>query len=305
MKTSKITRNDLERSVIAVPPLCRDAGLRVDAAENKRLISHIESGGVSSLLYGGNANFYNIALAEYEETLDILEDAAGADTWIIPSVGPFFGNSMDQASILAKRKFPTAMLLPTLAVSTPKGVETAVLKFVEKSGIPAVLYIKDDGYVNLQVVVNLVNAGVISWIKYAVVRQDPSTDPLLRSIVDNVDPSIVVGGIGEQPTLAHWHGFGLKTFTSGCVCVAPRRSQELLHALHRGDFVTAESIRSGFERLENLRNSHGPIPVLHAAVSHAGVAQTGPMLPLLSELNDSLHSEIESAAKSTLEWNAS
>jgi dihydrodipicolinate synthase/N-acetylneuraminate lyase len=260
---------------------------------------------VSSLLYGGNANFYNIALAEYEETLDILEDAAGADTWIIPSVGPFFGNAMDQASILAKRKFPTAMLLPTLAVSTPKGVETAVLKFVEKAGIPAVLYIKDDGYVNLQVVINLVNAGVISWIKYAVVRQDPSTDPLLRSIVDNVDPSIVVGGIGEQPTLAHWHGFGLKTFTSGCVCVAPRRSQELLHALHRGDFVTAESIRSGFERLENLRNSHGPIPVLHAAVSHAGVAQTGPMLPLLSELNDSLHSEIESAAKSTLEWNAS
>ena len=305
MKTSKITRNDLERSVIAVPPLCRDAGLRVDAVENKRLISHIESGGVSSLLYGGNANFYNIALSEYEETLDILEESAGANTWIIPSVGPFFGNAMDQASILAKRKFPTAMLLPTLAVSTPKGVETAILKFVEKAGIPAVLYIKDDGYVNLQVVVNLVNAGVISWIKYAVVRQDPSTDPLLRSIVDNVDPSIVVGGIGEQPTLAHWHGFGLKTFTSGCVCVAPRRSQELLHALHRGDFVTAESIRSGFERLENLRNSHGPIPVLHAAVSHAGVAQTGPMLPLLSELNDSLHSEIESAAKSTLEWNAS
>jgi hypothetical protein len=57
--------------------------------------------------------------------------------------------------------------------------------------------------------------------------------------------------------------------------------------------------------LENLRNSHGPIPVLHAAVSHATVAQTGPMLPLLSELNDSLHSEIEAAAKSTLQWNAS
>lgn len=305
MKTSKITRHDLERSVIAVPPLCRDAALKVDASENQRLIRHIESGGVSSLLYGGNANFYNISLAEYEATLDILEDAAGADTWVIPSVGPFFGTAMDQASILAKRSFPTAMLLPTLAVSTPKGVETAVMKFVEKAGIPAVLYIKDDGYVNLQVVVNLVKAGVISWIKYAVVRQDPFTDPLLKSIVDSVDPSIVVGGIGEQPTLAHWHGFGLKTFTSGCVCVAPRRSQQLLHALHSGDFATAESIRAGFERLENLRNSHGPIPVLHAAVSHAAVAQTGPMLPLLGELNDSLHPEIEAAAKSTLQWNAS
>jgi dihydrodipicolinate synthase/N-acetylneuraminate lyase len=212
---------------------------------------------------------------------------------------------MDQAAILAKRKFPTAMLLPTLAVSTPKGVESAVLKFVERAGIPAVLYIKDDGYVNLQVVVNLVKAGVISWIKYAVVRKDPSVDPLLRSIVDNVDPSIVVGGIGEQPTLAHWHGFGLRTFTSGCVCVAPRRSQELLGALHRGDFTAAESIRLRFEELENLRNAHGPIPVLHAAVAHAGVAQTGPMLPLLSELSDSLHAEIKAAATNTLHWNAS
>ena len=305
MKTSKVTQHDLQRSVIAVPPLCRDAQLKVDSTENKRLIRHIEAGGVSSLLYGGNANFYNISLTEYNETLDVLEDAAGADTWVIPSVGPFFGNAMDQASILAKRKFPTAMLLPTMAVSSPKGVETAILRFVEKAGIPAVLYIKDEGYVNLQVVVNLVKAGVISWIKYAVVRQDPSVDPLLRSIVDNVDSSIVVGGIGEQPTLAHWHGFGLKTFTSGCVCVAPRRSQEMLHALHRGDFTTAEPIRSGFETLENLRNSHGPIPVLHAAVAHAGVAETGAMLPLLSELDDSLHSEIKAAAKTTLQWNAS
>lgn len=305
MKTSKITKHDLERSVISVPPLCRNADLKVDAAQNKLLIKHIESGGVSSLLYGGNANFYNISLAEYDETLDVLEAAAGADTWVIPSVGPFFGTAMDQAAILSKRKFPTAMLLPTLAVSTPKGVESAVLKFVERAGIPAVLYIKDDGYVNLQVVVNLVKAGVISWIKYAVVRKDPSVDPLLRSIVDNVDPSIVVGGIGEQPTLAHWHGFGLRTFTSGCVCVAPRRSQELLGALHRGDFTAAESIRLRFEELENLRNAHGPIPVLHAAVAHAGVAQTGPMLPLLSELSDSLHAEIKAAATNTLHWNAS
>ena len=305
MKTSKITKHDLERSVIAVPPLCRDAQLKVDASQNKLLIKHIESGGVSSLLYGGNANFYNISLAEYDETLNVLEAAAGAETWIIPSVGPFFGNAMDQAAILAKRKFPTAMLLPTMAVSSPKGVETAILKFVEKAGIPVVLYIKDDGYVNLQVVMNLVKAGVISWIKYAVVRPDTSADPLLRSIVDNVDPSIVVGGIGEQPAIAHWHGFGLRTFTSGCVCVAPRRSQELLGALHRGDFTTAESIRVGFENLENLRNADGPIPVLHAAVAHAGVAQTGPMLPLLSELSDSLHHEIEAAAKSTLQWNAS
>ena len=46
MKTSKITKHDLERSVIAVPPLCRDTQLKVDATQNKLLIKHIESGGV-------------------------------------------------------------------------------------------------------------------------------------------------------------------------------------------------------------------------------------------------------------------
>jgi dihydrodipicolinate synthase/N-acetylneuraminate lyase len=304
MKTTPITTADLEGSVISVPPLCRDAALQVDAAENAKLIRHIESGGVSTLLYGGNANFYNIALGEYERVLTVLEEAAAANTWIVPSVGPFYGTAMDQAAVLARHRFPTAMLLPTLAVSSPKGVEDAVLRISEKAGIPIVLYVKDPGYVTAREVKNLVDAGVISWIKYAVVRADPAKDDLLQSIVDVVDRSIVVGGIGEQPALAHWHTFGLRTFTSGCVCVAPKRSQELLGALHTGDFVRAEAIRIAFQKLEDLRNSHGPIPVLHTAVAEAGIAHTGPMLPLLSELSPDLRSTIREAARHTLEWNA-
>jgi dihydrodipicolinate synthase/N-acetylneuraminate lyase len=303
MKTTPITAAELEASVIAVPPLCRDAHMRVNAAENVRLIRHIENGGVSTLLYGGNANFYNIALAEYDEVLGVLEQSAGENTCVIPSVGPFYGTAMDQAAILARHRFPTAMLLPTVAVSTPKGVEQAFLRISEKAGIPLVLYVKDPGYVTAQEVKNLVNAGVVSWIKYAVVRNDPAQDDLLRSIVDSVDPALVVGGIGEQPTLAHWHHFGLRTFTSGCVCVAPRRSQELLGALHAGNFTRAEEIRIGFLALEDLRNNHGPIPVLHTAVAESGIAQTGPMVPLLTELPADLRGAIHQAAIQTLAWN--
>src|SRR5438132_7284886 len=114
---------------------------------------------------------------------------------------------MDQATSLARRKFPTAMVLPTVAVSSPEGVRVAIMKFVEKAGIPAVLYVKDEKYVTVEVVKSLVAAGVISWIKYAVVRDDPANDPLLRAIVDNVDPALIVSGIGEQPAIAHWSGF--------------------------------------------------------------------------------------------------
>jgi dihydrodipicolinate synthase/N-acetylneuraminate lyase len=300
MKTSPVTKADLDRSVISVPPLCRDANLRSDAQQNARLIKHIEQGGVSTLLYGGNANFYNIALSEYEEVLDQLEAGAAADTWIVPSVGPYFGFAMDQAAILKKRRFPTAMLLPTTAVSNPEGVRNAVLRWTEKAGIPAVLYVKDEGYVTPDVVKSLVNAGVISWIKYAVVRKDPAEDALLRGIVDAVGTDLLVSGIGEQPAIIHWRDFGVKAYTSGCVCVAPAPSQKMLRAMQSGDFETAESIRASYEGLENLRNAHGPIPVLHTAVELAGIANTGPLLPLLAQLPESLKAPIEAAARGLL-----
>ena len=248
MKTS-FTPTDIHQSVISVPPLCRDASLKVSAAENAKLIRHIEGGGVSTLLYGGNANFYNLAPSEFADTLDMLASQAAPDSWVVPSVGPYFGT-----------KFPTAMVLPTVAVSSPEGVREAVMKFTQRAGIPAVLYVKDEKYVTVEVVKSLVAAGVISWIKYAVVRKDTADDALLRGIVDVVDPNLIVSGIGEQPIPVHWRTFGVRAFTSGCVCVAPRRSQEMLHALQAGDFARAEAIRERFNSLEALRNAHGPIP---------------------------------------------
>ena len=291
---------DLRRSVIAVPPLCRDDHFKVSATENAKLIKHIEAGGVNTLLYGGNANFYNLSLAEYESVLDLLEEAAAADTWIIPSVGPYYGNMMDQAAILARKKFPTSMLLPTMAVSKPEGVRSAVMQLVEKTGKPAVLYIKDEGYVNVDVVKSLVNAGVISWIKYAVVREDPTKDNLLEALVNEVPREIIVSGIGEQPAIIHWRQFGVESYTAGCVCVAPNRSQEMLVALQAGDFSKADSLRLGFTKLEDLRNAHGPIQVLHHAVKLAGIAETGPLLPLLTDLDATKQAAIESAAKDLL-----
>lgn len=293
---------DLRRSVISVPPLCRDAALKPSAAENAKLIKHIESGGVDILLYGGNANFYNISLAEYETVLDQLESVAAANTLVIPAIGPFFGTAMDQVAILARKKFPTAMLLPTMAVSKPEGVRAAVLKLVEKLGKPIVLYVKDEGYVNLEVVKSLVAAGAVSWIKYAVVRQDPANDPLLEAISHEVPRELLVSGIGEQPAIVHWQKFGVHAFTAGCVCVAPNRSQQMLEALKAGDFAKAESIRVKFTKLEDLRNAWSPIQVLHHAVKLAGIADTGPQLPLLCELDSAKLSAIETAAKETLEW---
>lgn len=293
---------DLRRSVIAVPPLCRGADLKPGAGENQKLIRHLEKGGVNILLYGGNANFYNISHAEYESVLDQLEEAAAANTLVIPSIGPFYGTAMDQADMLKNKKFPTVMLLPTMAVSKPAGVREAVLRIVGKLGKPIVLYIKDEGYVTVDVVKSLVKAGAVSWIKYAVVREDPAQDSLLEAISQEVPRELVVSGIGEQPAIIHRTKFGVEAFTSGCVCVAPNRSQEMLLALQAGDLDKADAIRAKFTMLEDLRNAHGPIQVLHHAVTLAGIADTGPQMPLLSELDAVKQTAIADAAKATLAW---
>ncbi len=129
MKTTSVTIDDLSTSVLAVPPLARHADLSLDRAENTKLIKHIEDGGVQTLMYGGNANLYNVPLSEYAALLDFFTEAAGQQTWVIPSVGPDYGRMMDQADILRTLAFPTCMVLPLAFPATPPGVEAGIRRF--------------------------------------------------------------------------------------------------------------------------------------------------------------------------------
>ncbi|MBB5037802.1 dihydrodipicolinate synthase family protein [Prosthecobacter dejongeii] len=300
MKTTPVTTADLRSSVIAVPPLCRNADLSLSREENKKLIDHMYAGGIRTLLYGGNANLYNIAISEYDALLTILADLAPDDLWMVPSIGPMYGTAMDQAAILKDHKFPTAMLLPTLFPSKPAGVATAIRHLVEKAGMKLVLYIKDESYITPEHAAELVNDGLISWIKYAVVKPNPADDLYLTKLVSLVNPDLIVSGIGEQPAIIHLRDFGITGFTAGCVCVAPRLSMDLLRAIDAKDYDRAEQIREIFLPLEDQRNAHSPILVLHHAVALAGIAKTGPVLPLLTELPDELLPGIEKAAKDLL-----
>ena len=303
MNTNAITPDTLANSVIAVPPLARDADLKVCATENTKVMRHLEAGGVRTLLYGGNAMFYHIALAEYADTLAILQENAGADTVVIPSVGPAFGATLDQAAVLRDFDFPTAMVLPARDIATPDGVATGIRKFAEAYGKPIVLYIKFEGYLKVEHAQALVDEGMVSWIKYAIVREDTAKDDYLRKLVDRVDPKRIVSGIGEQPAIVHLRDFGVQSFTSGCVCIAPSLSMDMLRALKVGDHETAESIRQIFKSLEDLRNAINPIRVLHAATGEAGIANMGPILPLLHEVTDGQRSDICAIAKELLTHN--
>ena len=289
--------------MLAVPPLARNSDYSLNEAENTRLIRHIEAGGVRTLLYGGNANFYHVAISEYDALLGYLSQAAGSDTLVIPSAGPAYGTMMDQAKIIRRHKFPTVMVLPQQGITTASGVEAGIQRFVQAASVQALLYIKADGYIEPENVKRLADAGLISGIKYATVRNDTGNDPYLRRLVDVVDRKMIISGIGEQPAIIHLRDFGLGGFTSGCVCVAPRLSTQMLHALLEKNWQQAERIREIFKPLEDLRNAINPIRVLHEAVRLADIAQTGPLLPLLSNLEPRDHGPVEAAARKLLAEN--
>lgn len=302
MKTTPVTAQDLQRSVIAVPPLARHDDLSLNEAANKALLAHLEAGGVRNVMYGGNANFYNVGVSEYARIVDMLAGLAGADTWILPSVGPDYGKMMDQAAILRSRAFPTAMLLPMAFPYTDDGLADGVRRFTDVLGKPAVVYIKSADYLAPATAARLIEEGRIAAFKYAVVRDNPSKDAYLTSLLDAVDSRWIVSGIGERPAIVHYRDFGLKSFTSGSVCIAPQGSMRLLHLLREGRYDEAEAVRQHYLGLEDCRDGISPIRVLHDAVTLSGVANMGPMLPLLTGISAAERERVAPVARKLAAW---
>lgn len=303
MKTDAVTTEDLE-GVFAVPPLARsDTRLReLHRAENDRIVRHIGEGGITRLLYGGNAFLYHVTLAEHEALLEWMAGAAG-ELWMIPSVGPSYGRAVDQASVVRRHGFPCAMLLPCADPRDAAGLERGAREIADAAGCPLILYLKDevnwgaDRTAGLASVARLVDDGTCVAIKYAVVRSDPAVDSYLDQLTDRVDRGRVISGIGERPALVHLRNWRLPGFTTGSGCVAPRLSTRVFEAFRQGDMAAAEAARQHFLPLEDLRDRWGPARVLHAATDAAGIARTGPIPPFVSPLEAHDIAQLEPVAR--------
>ena len=300
MKTTAVTPDDLAASVLAVPPLARNADWSLNIPANKAMIRHLEAGGVRTLMYGGNANFYNIGVRDYHKVLEMLETLAGEDSWVIPSIGPDFGKAIDQVDLLRSRAFPTAMVLPLQFPSTDDGLATGIRRLAGFYKKPLIVYIKSDGYLEPKTVGKLVADGVACAVKYGTVRSNPADDPYLNELTQCVDPKYILSGIGEVPAIIHLRDFGLQGFTSGSVCIAPRGSMKMLHAIKARNYDEAAKIREAYLPMESCRDSISPIRTLHEAVTLAEIADMGPMLPMLSNIGVEHHERVAAAAKALL-----
>jgi dihydrodipicolinate synthase/N-acetylneuraminate lyase len=291
MRTAPITPKDLQ-GVFPVPPLARrrDPKRTLDFDASARIVDYLATGGMTRLLFGGNAFLYHLSLQEYDQLLAWLASLPDY-LWCIPSAGPTYGRLMDQAPLLRRYGFPCVMALPCNDPRDAAGLERGLREFADAAGMPLTLYLKDelgfgaDRAAGLDAVGRLVESGVCCAIKYAVVRKDPTHDEYLAGLLARVDRRHVVGGIGERPAVVHMLDWHLPGFTTGSGCIAPVLTQALFAACERGDRAAAEGLRARFLPLEDLRDAWGPAPVLHAAVEAAGIAETGPLPPFVSNLS--------------------
>ena len=305
MNVSPILESELSASVMAVPPLARKADYSLDAEQNRKLIQHIEAGGVRTLLYGGNANLYHVAVSEYRELLDMLAACAGPTTRVIPSIGPDYGKMLDEARIFAQTNYRTAMVLPLAGFTTSEGVEAGLTRIADIAGMPLTLYVKSENYVDVDTLARLVDRGTLLAVKYAIVRDNPSDDVYLRRLLQSVNPSKVVSGMGERPALVHVQEFGLAAWTTGSGCIAPNAVTALLAAARERRNNEAKRLFDAFMPLETLRDDISLIRVLHDAVTFSKIADMGPIQPLLSSTPQEHHAKIDAAVKDLLAFEQS
>jgi dihydrodipicolinate synthase/N-acetylneuraminate lyase len=237
---------------------------------------------------------------EYASIIDFLAETAGPDTWVLPSAGPDFGKAMDQAAILRTRSFPTAMLLPMTFPYTDGGLATGIRRFTDALGKSAVIYIKSDNYIAPETLAALVREGRVTSVKYAVVRKDWSNDSYLRALTAAIGTDIMVSGIGERPAIIHMREYGLTSFTSGSVCIGPRGSMQILRLLQEKRYEEAEKIRAAYMPLEDCRDEVNPIRVLHDAVTVSGIADMGPMLPMLEGVDETVRARLQPVTRELL-----
>lgn len=291
-------------AVFSVPPLPRRESpareMDFDAAE--RIVRHIEGGGITHFLYGGNAFLYHASLAEFEALAEWLGGFSSSRT-PIPSLGPSFGHAIDQARVVRRHRFPAVMMLPCGDPRDAPGLEAGYRDIAQTAGVPLILYLKSedafgsDKAAGLDAVGRLVDDGVAIAIKYAIVLADPAKDQYLDGLLWRVDRSRVISGMGERPAVVHLRDFRLAGMTTGSGCIAPQSCQAFHAAARSGDWAQANALRERFMPLENLRDAWGPARVLHHATALCGIAATGAIPPYVSPLDAQRLAQLQPVAQ--------
>jgi dihydrodipicolinate synthase/N-acetylneuraminate lyase len=255
-------------------------------------------------MYGGIANLFNSRLSEYGEILNLIESVAPPGAWMVPAIGGDYGKAVDQVAILRDRAFPTAILLP-FAIVQPEGVATGIRRLAEAFGKPLMVFYKSTDYLRSADIAALLRDGCLCGLEYGISPDENGRSPHLESLLALVGSAErIIDGSGEK-TIPGNSKFGIQGYTSGSGLLAPHISMALLGAVKRGDRPAIEKLSNHFKAFDAARASYSAIPVVHAAVKFAGIADTGPMGPFFdTNYDEPATAEITRVAKDLMKANA-
>lgn len=291
MTFEMLTPADFKTSVVAVPPIALNGNLKVALEPNLALMRHILAGGVDILLYGGNANLYHFGFADYADALAMME-VAPQGARVITSIGPDYGKMLDQAPLIERSAIRNVMLLPVAFPADSHGTSDGIRRIADRLGFGVIVYLKRENYVRPEVLEKLVAEGAVRFVKYAVERPDPSNDAYLDAVLAAVGSDRVASGMGETPIIDHYGRRRLATWTSGAVCIAPAAAMALQAKLRAGDLEGAELAIQPFLDFERVRAQLGGIQVLHSGITASGIADMGPMMPMVSVVKERNMAEV-------------
>ena len=228
-----------------------------------------------------------ITLGEFEALLGWLASFPGS-RWAIPSIGPSFGRAMDQARLLRRHAFRTAMVLPCADPRDAAGSRRASARSPTRRH-PLILYLKsEDGFgsdkdAGLDAVGRLMRDGVAVAIKSPSSATTQGTTP--------ISTACFTASIRRARGQRHRRTSGGGAYARfrplwlhhrDQAASRPRCAASSSEAMRGEDWARAERVRGHFIPFEDLRDEWGPARVLHHGTELAGIAPTGPIPPFVS-----------------------
>ncbi|PWC29256.1 dihydrodipicolinate synthase family protein [Teichococcus aestuarii] len=241
------------------------------------IIARCAAAGVDGLTVNGNTSeFYSLSFAEAERMQAEVPALVEGRAIVIAGIG----RSVVEAERLARRApkdGADAIMIhqtPDPFVA-PRGVVEYVRRMADASGLPVVLYLRNDG-IGLKSIEELCRIPGVAGVKWAT----PNVMTLAHAMRIVGDQVNFICGLAE-PWAPPMTALGARGFTSGLINVAPERSVTIRDALARGDFATANAeiaAIAGFEALRSEEQNGTNVSVVKEALNLTG-HDVGPARP--------------------------
>jgi 4-hydroxy-tetrahydrodipicolinate synthase len=234
-------------SGILVAPFTRDDTF--DANPLLPIVDRAINAGVHVLVANGNTGeFYGLTQAEAESFVHGAGEMIGGRVPLVAGVGKSIKDAVALAKVSVQAGAQALMVhQPPDPFVSPRAIVEYVKRVHDASGLPLVLYLRNDT-IGTEAIVDLCEVAGVIAVKWAT----PNPIKLAEAMAASPKHIVWVGGLAEiwAPV---FYAVGARGFTSGLVNVWPQRSVAIYDALESHDFKRALTLIADMKAFEEVR----------------------------------------------------